>query len=142
MIYPSQKRKSFKQNFIKAFLISPFLILYYYRYPVFTNSHFPWNIIASTALVLLSIVALLIPLTFSHALSSLFVKHETIPGGFTIKSRVTKTGAAILLTLIAGTVFIVWYSGSYYIIDKNKVYACISIIAAYTFIDVVIRRIA
>lgn len=110
MIILTEKRwLKFKQALVKALFAAPILIWQFYTYPVFTIFHYPWNIIASIMLGLLTIVLPLSMLTFSDIINPLLMRYETIPGGFTIqKIRPTKLGAMLLLALIAGTILFIW----------------------------------
>jgi hypothetical protein len=117
MIVLTEKRwLKFKQALVKALFATPIIIWQSYAYPVFTIFHYPWNMVASIMLGLLTIVLPLSMLTFSDIINPLLMHHETIPGGFTIqKIRPTKLGTILLLALTAGTILLIWYTNSYHI---------------------------
>ena len=115
MIILTKKRwLKFKQALVKALFATPILIWQSYAYPVFTIFHYPWNMVASIMLGLLTSVLFLLMLTFSDIINPLVMRYETIPGGFTIqKIRPTKLGTMLLFALIAGIILCIWYINSY-----------------------------
>ena len=136
MMSLAKRRSKFKQALVKVLFTTPILIWQSYAHPVFTGFHYPWNIITSFTLGLLSIVLFFSMLIFSDIINPLLMRYETIPGGFTIqKFRPTKIGVLLLLTLITSTILFIWHSSSYYTANKTDVYLCMLFITACALID-------